>query len=151
MWSVVFLTSSDSTETQDQTCTEPQALSRPSEHGTGRAPLTPKSCLQCFFKAEKQASCRDASVELGKLSHWTRKCLSPGFSLSHSINAGKAPPPSRHPRKYFMPQWLPSLPYQPDTGSRQRKSGQAPLQEGLGSFLKTKFSCGSFSEEKAHG
>lgn len=63
---------------------------------------------RCLFKAEKQVLQCDVSVERGKLSHGARKCLSPGFSLSHNTNAGKAPP--SHPWKCFMPRWPASSP-----------------------------------------
>lgn len=78
---------------------------------------------QPCLKAEEQVWC-DGSAELGKLSHWVRKCLGPGFILSHRPNAGK--PPCSHLQKYFMPPSTglnassPSLSHQPEVFTKHR-------------------------------
>lgn len=104
----------------------------------------------CLFKAEKQVLRCDVSVERGKLSHWTRKCLSPGFSLSHSTNAGKAPP--SHPWKCFMPRWPTSSPrlvsrqmlaQEPVAARVGAILGVGGIKWGFVSFLKTRISRAS--------
>lgn len=108
---------------------------------------------QCLFKAEKKTFCCDASIELGKLSHWARKCLSPGFSLSHSINAGKAPPQPPPEILHASVTGFLSLPSLPATQILAGiKGSQGRLHSsGIVSFLKTRVSYGSLSEEQADG
>lgn len=89
----------------------------------------PRVTYQPCLEAEEPVLC-DGAAELGKLSHWARKCLGPGYNLSHRLDTGEPslkPPPEMLRASVGWLQLPPLLPcHQPESVYEGAPRSQTP-------------------------